>query len=161
MEYAEAQTKLEKSAIVSKLVDLVRESSPEGAFVRYEGGCWWEVSDAVAREKVGAQLRDLLHTKYRSSTKAKLEKRKQKVAAAAAAAEAASISSSQDILLPSTTPSSSTTAPITTVVQQLENHHGTMGVDDNRPLSLNEDIDPSILLLSQFSSLLDTFCEEG
>merc|ERR1712187_915627 len=79
-EYADSKTKLEKSAIVSKLVDLVRESSPEGAFVRYEAGSWWEVSDAVAREKVGAQLRDLLHTRYRSSSRAKLEKRKKATA---------------------------------------------------------------------------------
>jgi len=76
-EYSNATTKAEKSGIVSRLIEIVREASPEGSFIRSGNGRWWEVSDAVAREKVGAQMRDLLHTKYRSSTKAKIEKRRQ------------------------------------------------------------------------------------
>ena len=78
--YSEAKTKLEKSAIVSTIVDLVKKCTTEGGFVKFEEGKWWEVEDSVAREKVGCILRDCLHTQYRSSTKAKLARRRAKMA---------------------------------------------------------------------------------
>jgi hypothetical protein len=74
--YSEASSKLEKSAIVSRIVDTVKESAPEGAFVKFENGRWWLVEDSLAREKVGCTFRDCLHSKYRSSTKSKLEQRR-------------------------------------------------------------------------------------
>lgn len=39
---------------------------------------WYEAGDHLAREKVGQCLRDMLHSKYRSSTKAKKLSRKVK-----------------------------------------------------------------------------------
>jgi hypothetical protein len=72
--YSEAKNKLEKSAIVSSIVGAIKRGG--GNFVKCEGGIWWEVDDAIAREKVGCLLRDYLHTQYRSSTKAKLARRK-------------------------------------------------------------------------------------
>ena len=75
--YDKATTKLEKSLIVSSIVDSVRQASPNGGFVREEKGRWYEVGDHIAREKVGQCLRDSLHTKYKSSTKAKKRRRKQ------------------------------------------------------------------------------------
>lgn len=76
--YSEARNKLEKSAIVSTIVGSIKQAAPTGAFVKFEGGMWWEVEDGVAREKVGCLLRDSLHTQYRSSTKAKLARRRAK-----------------------------------------------------------------------------------
>lgn len=69
--YAAAPGKSEKSAIVSKAMNIIREASPQGAFVKCEKGFWFEVSTRYAREKVGAWFRDCLHNKYKSSSKAK------------------------------------------------------------------------------------------
>jgi hypothetical protein len=75
--YAEARNKIEKSSIVSAIIAEVKQESPHGAgFVKFEGGAWYEVEDAFAREKIGCLFRDALHTQYRSSTKAKLARRK-------------------------------------------------------------------------------------
>lgn len=71
-----AESRIEKSIIVSKIVDMVRDATPRGAFIKQEDGVWWEVSDHAARERVGSMLRDLLHEQYRSSSKSKLAKRK-------------------------------------------------------------------------------------
>jgi hypothetical protein len=52
-DYAKATTKLEKSTIVSAVLDDVRDKSPLGGFVRCENGQWFEVGDHLAREKIG------------------------------------------------------------------------------------------------------------
>lgn len=75
-EYSGAKSQVAKACIITKIIDIIKDACPVGAFLRYEEGSWWEVSDAVAREKVGVVLRDLLHDKYRSSTKAKLASRR-------------------------------------------------------------------------------------
>ena len=84
--YASANSKLEKSHIVTDIMDTVREACPErrGAFVKYFEGRWWEVNENFVRERIGSILRDCLHTKYKSSTRAKLEKRRFLIACAAA-----------------------------------------------------------------------------
>ena len=51
--YSRANSKLEKSLIVSEIVDAVRASSPGGGFIREKGGIWYEVGDHIAREKCG------------------------------------------------------------------------------------------------------------
>ena len=78
-QYAEASDdKRAKSDIVSVLVATVRNACPLGAFVRLgKDGRWYEVSEAVAREKVGYTFRELLGDRYRSSSKAKAAKRSQ------------------------------------------------------------------------------------
>lgn len=76
-EYKKASNKMEKSVIVSKIVDIIHDACPVGAFVKFQKGKWWEVGDYAAREKVGSMLRDALSEKYRSSSKAKLARRKQ------------------------------------------------------------------------------------
>ncbi|KAL3924660.1 MAG: hypothetical protein SGILL_000912 [Bacillariaceae sp.] len=76
-EYTNAvDSRIEKSIIVSKIVDMVRDACPQGGFVKQEDGAWFEVSDHVARERVGSMLRDMLHQQYRSSSKSKLERRR-------------------------------------------------------------------------------------
>ena len=52
-QYADATTKLEKSIIVSNIVQAIRAASPGGGFVKKENGRWYEVGDHMAREKVG------------------------------------------------------------------------------------------------------------
>jgi hypothetical protein len=71
-----SQNKSAKSAIVSHIVAMIRLEG--GDFCRYDKGAsaWFEVGDHWAREKVSALLRDLLHTKYRSSSKAKIARRR-------------------------------------------------------------------------------------
>jgi hypothetical protein len=72
--YSLAGSKTVKSAIVSDIVATVRQAG--GNFCRNEKGAWFEVGDHCAREKVSTLLRDLLHTQYRSSGKAKLAHRR-------------------------------------------------------------------------------------
>ena len=74
--YANARTKTDKSLVVSILVNRVKQANPRGGFVKNVAGQWYRVSERYSREKVGQQFRDLLHNKYKSSTKAKAEKRK-------------------------------------------------------------------------------------
>ena len=76
--YSQASTKYQKSQIVSHITNVVRQSSPEGGFVKLIDGCWHEVGDRACKEKIGQTMRDLLHTKYSSSTKAKAKVRVQK-----------------------------------------------------------------------------------
>ncbi|KAG7351684.1 hypothetical protein IV203_007732 [Nitzschia inconspicua] len=76
--YGSATNKEQKSKIVSAIISLIEE--PEGgAFVKFEESTWWKVDEAYAREKIGNLFRDVLHTKYRSSSKAK-QARKHRVA---------------------------------------------------------------------------------
>jgi hypothetical protein len=72
--YSRAATKAAKSAIVSEIITLIRQA--DGNFWKLKGGTWFAVGDNYAREKVGASLRDLLHATYRSSSKAKIARRK-------------------------------------------------------------------------------------
>lgn len=74
--YSQARTKVDKSTIVSTIIASVRQAAPDGAFVKLEDGAWWEVEEAFAREKIGCVFRDCLHTQYKSSTKAKLARKK-------------------------------------------------------------------------------------
>ncbi|KAL3910024.1 MAG: hypothetical protein SGILL_007854 [Bacillariaceae sp.] len=78
--YGKATNKVDKTEIVSSIMEDIRKDCPEDpAFVKKEDGVWWEVDDAFAREKIGCIFRDSLFTKYRSSTKAKLARRKQQI----------------------------------------------------------------------------------
>jgi hypothetical protein len=74
-EYMQAEGKPEKSEVVSAVLDSIQETCPVGSFVTYENGRWYEVSERMKREKIGGLFRDLLHTKYKSSAKAKQAKK--------------------------------------------------------------------------------------
>ena len=78
--YSQLTRKDDKSEIVSEILRMVKDACPDErfAFIKYHDGRWWEVETLIAREKIGATLRDVLHTKYRSSTKSKLERRRAK-----------------------------------------------------------------------------------
>lgn len=55
-QFSQADGKLEKGMIVSKVMSIVKEACPVGAFVTFEKGRWWEVSERTSREKVGSLL---------------------------------------------------------------------------------------------------------
>ena len=75
-EYSAAKSKLEKSGVLSKVVDAVRLQSPDGGFVKQdEKGNWHEVGDFLAREKTSQSFRDALHDRYKSSNISKKKRR--------------------------------------------------------------------------------------
>lgn len=75
--YSLAETKSDKTRIVCQIVQMIREAG--GGFCRLEkDGSWYEVGDAVAREKVGSLFRDCLSGMYRSSSRAKTAVRRQR-----------------------------------------------------------------------------------
>jgi hypothetical protein len=63
--------------IVSEIIDTIRRKSPNGGFVKQDGGKWYEVGDWAAREKVGQRLRDILQGQYRSSSSSKKRRREE------------------------------------------------------------------------------------
>ena len=76
--YANASNKEEKSSIVTEIIDIIEDACPDqrGTFIRLNDGRWWVVDTMVAREKVGSLLRDMLHNKYKSSSKSKQARRR-------------------------------------------------------------------------------------
>jgi hypothetical protein len=69
--YANADSRLYKSLVVSAVINYIRKASPAGGFVKEIDGEWFEVGDHQAREKTGQAFRNQLHTCYKSSTKSK------------------------------------------------------------------------------------------
>eukprot|EP00980_Cylindrotheca_fusiformis_P014060 scaffold3670_cov124-Cylindrotheca_fusiformis.AAC.36 len=96
--YRKTSTKIEKSLIVTKIVDMIQEACPVGAFVRYQDGRWWEVDDFTARDKVGSTIRDLLSDEYRSSSKAKFARRKRQKQDSLTTGKVAAVVSNLDAL---------------------------------------------------------------
>jgi hypothetical protein len=72
--YSQSGCNTHKSTIAAHIVTMTRERG--GSFCKYEKGAWFEVGDHFAREKVSAMFRDMLHTQYRSSAKAKTARRR-------------------------------------------------------------------------------------
>jgi len=82
-EYSNAKSKLDKSTVLSKVVDQVRQNSPNGGFVKQDpSGRWHEVGDFLAREKTSQAFRDCLHDKYKSSNLSKKKRRQEEQAKA-------------------------------------------------------------------------------
>ena len=77
--YTHATDRRTKTRIVTSIVKSVR-SCPGGMFVKHaKNGRWYEVNDAVAREKVGYIFRDVLGDRYLSSSKSKVARRQQEL----------------------------------------------------------------------------------
>ncbi|CAB9500267.1 Nitrilase family, member 2 [Seminavis robusta] len=75
--YSAAGSKLEKSLLVSNIIDIINDSNPDGiGFVRQIDGQWVAADDHTAREKAGQRLRDLLGGRYQSSSKSKKRRRR-------------------------------------------------------------------------------------
>jgi hypothetical protein len=71
--YSRADSKITKAIIVFDIITMIRQAG--GHFCKYEKGSWFEVGDRCARGKVSAYFRDMLHTQYRSSARAKTMRR--------------------------------------------------------------------------------------
>ena len=83
-DYANAKSKLDKSSVLSRVMNDVRRASPGGGFIKQdESGKWFEVGDFLAREKTSQAFRDALHERYKSSNVSKKKKRQQELAKAA------------------------------------------------------------------------------
>jgi len=79
-EYVGARTKFDKSTVLQKIIDIVREQNNGTArFIKQnKDGTWFEISDDAAREKVGHTLRESIAAKDAAPAKAKAEKVVQK-----------------------------------------------------------------------------------
>ncbi|KAG7338023.1 hypothetical protein IV203_022478 [Nitzschia inconspicua] len=71
-----------KMLVISRIIEQIQlENMYQGrvspAFVRYQDHSWWEVTEKECRIKLSATFRDLLSDKYRSSSKSKVEHRRQ------------------------------------------------------------------------------------
>jgi hypothetical protein len=100
----DAPGKLEKSRIVTHIMKTIRQASPVGAFVAFEYGRYFEVSQRTAREKVGGFFRDMLPSAYRSSAKAKLARKKSGSVAESSSSTASSTASTSFAPMPEPTP---------------------------------------------------------
>ncbi|KAL3918211.1 MAG: hypothetical protein SGILL_004346 [Bacillariaceae sp.] len=68
-----------KMMVISSIIaNIQAENKMVGgaSFVRFQGNCWWEVTEKECRIKLSATFRDLLSDKYRSSSKSKVEQRR-------------------------------------------------------------------------------------
>merc|ERR1719399_835593 len=80
--YSKVESKLQRSMIVTDIVDTIR--SMGNGFVRRstETGEWVACSEVMCREKVGQHFRNALGCQYKSSTRSKSERRaKEQIAA--------------------------------------------------------------------------------
>lgn len=69
----------DKSRLIEKVVKMVREACPVGAFIKYENGTYYELSDKGSKEKVAALFRDYMLSSYKDQdTKCKQAKKKQR-----------------------------------------------------------------------------------
>jgi hypothetical protein len=75
--YSKAPSKIFKTLIVTAIIEWVHTQSPDGGFVKRFDGAWYEVGEDIAREKSGQALREMNHSKYKSSMKAKRRRWKQ------------------------------------------------------------------------------------
>lgn len=72
---------MDKSAVLTKVVEEVRLRSPYGGFVKQDAnGIWHEVGDFLAREKTSQAFRDALHDRYKSSNVSKKKRRQEEQA---------------------------------------------------------------------------------
>ena len=58
--YCATLSKVEKTILVTSVINRVEQASPEGGFVKEINGQWYKVSESYAREKIGQRLVPLL-----------------------------------------------------------------------------------------------------
>ena len=75
-DYGKAKSKPERSAVVTEIINAVRDKAT-GGFVKFDRKMGWiEVGERLAREKTSSHLREALGNKYRSSHNFKRKLRK-------------------------------------------------------------------------------------
>lgn len=68
--YKQSKSKMEKSILVTAIMEIVHTAEPRGSFIRKHDGSWYEVVEAISREKVGQGFRDQILKVDRQSPKA-------------------------------------------------------------------------------------------
>jgi len=78
--YEQTTQRQQKIEIVSRIYREIQENCGPmgGAFVKSDGQHWWEVSETTAREKITASFRNILCDRYKSSSKNKSARRRQR-----------------------------------------------------------------------------------
>lgn len=100
-EYKAAARRLDKALIVSDLLFQQQLRCPEGgAFVKFDGKRWLELSEHDARENITAAFRNRLHENYKSSSKYKSAKRRSQLKHRAARNSQGSASASGALVEP-------------------------------------------------------------
>ena len=69
-EFGNATNRRERATVITNIIDAVRAKGV-GFVKKRDDGHWVEISDRLAREKVGQMMRESQGSKYRSSNKAK------------------------------------------------------------------------------------------
>lgn len=69
-QYSEASRASQKSVIIDKLLGMVKEACPVGAFCKYdeEKERWYECDEKTARQKVSTTLRDCMRAQEKTKT---------------------------------------------------------------------------------------------
>jgi hypothetical protein len=57
-EYDKCNTRQDRSVVVSKVLDFVKDACPIGGFITQENGSWYTVDEKIAREKIFTMFRD-------------------------------------------------------------------------------------------------------
>lgn len=76
--YSKVESKLQRSMIVTDIVDAIREKG-NGFLRQNNSGEWVACNDVMCREKVGQHFRNALGCRYKSSTKSKRKIKEQAV----------------------------------------------------------------------------------
>eukprot|EP00797_Seminavis_robusta_P000122 Sro100_g051130.1 n/a (242) ;mRNA; r:13136-13861 len=71
-EYNKCNTRQERSVQVTKVLEIIREACPIGAFVKNENGSWYSVDEKIAREKIFTMFRDCQNSQARRSSSSSL-----------------------------------------------------------------------------------------
>lgn len=80
--YLEAESRIDKTAILMDVIQQVRDNDPGGGFVKRnpKTGQHFEVGDFLAKEKTAQAFRDALHEYYSSSNPSKRKRRVEELA---------------------------------------------------------------------------------
>lgn len=66
----------ERSRIITKVMRIMSECCPIGAFIKFENGRYWQLSEKASREKVSALFRDCSQAQAQTKTNKPNNKRK-------------------------------------------------------------------------------------
>lgn len=143
-----ATTKGEKSQLLNAVIDQVRNGKPQGKFIKRDTKTkrWYDIGDALAKEKISQSFRDGLVDLYKSSNGFKKKRRcEMKLAKTMRSTKQArhqvpSDCEKQNYYLPETTPSSSSLGSFTTDANAFANlpHFTSIGKETFEPFPIND-----------------------
>jgi hypothetical protein len=148
--YGAANTKAERSAVVSGVVDAIRAHG--AGFVKQEkNGQWIAVSGNLAREKVGQQLREAVGSKYKSSHIAKKRRRY---------TTCSKVSQSLEEVMQSNLEVSNAMAQLSQAVQSAKSYNTSSSLTDDQLMRLFDQTNVTILnAVKRDTSLVRRFQE--